>query len=119
MSDPIQIVTEFNQALNRRDPQAMTRMLSAGTIFENTYPPPDGERFVGRDAVAAFWQDFFRSASETRLEIEEIFACGERVTMRWIYRWANDQGQSGHIRGVDVYRVEDGLIAEKLSYVKG
>lgn len=119
MVDPIQIVIEFNQALNRRDPQTMIRLLSANTVYENTYPPPDGERFVGREAVGAFWEDFFRGAGETRLETEEIFACGERVTMRWKYSWANDRGESGHIRGVDVYRVVEGLIAEKLSYVKG
>jgi hypothetical protein len=41
--------------------------------------------------------------------------------MRWTYRWIDTSGQSGHIRGVDVYRldVDQGLIAEKLSYVKG
>jgi len=39
--------------------------------------------------------------------------------MRWRYSWEDEHGQPGHIRGVDVYRMEDGLIAEKLSYVKG
>ena len=28
-------------------------------------------------------------------------------------------GTKGHVRGVDVFRVKDGLISEKLSYVKG
>ena len=35
-----------------------------------------------------------------------------------IYRWMRD-GQEGHVRGVDVFRVRDGKVAEKLSYVKG
>jgi hypothetical protein len=39
--------------------------------------------------------------------------------MRWTYSWVDPSGTPGHIRGVDVYRVRDGLIAEKLSYVKG
>ncbi len=39
--------------------------------------------------------------------------------MRWTYRWTEADGNTGHIRGVDVYRLESGLIAEKLSYVKG
>jgi len=38
--------------------------------------------------------------------------------VRWIYRWVRD-GQEGHVRGVDVFRVRDGKVAEKLSYVKG
>jgi hypothetical protein len=40
--------------------------------------------------------------------------------VRWRYRWAPDApGQPGHVRGVDVYRVRDGKIAEELAYVKG
>jgi hypothetical protein len=28
-------------------------------------------------------------------------------------------GNAGHVRGVDAFRVRDGKVAEKLSYVKG
>jgi hypothetical protein len=31
----------------------------------------------------------------------------------------DNNGAEGHIRGVDVYKLKDNLIAEKLSYVKG
>ena len=31
--------------------------------------------------------------------------------MRWRYDWLDLNGAAGHIRGVDVYTVEDGLIA--------
>jgi hypothetical protein len=54
-----------------------------------------------------------------RVEIEDIFGAGERWVMLWKYRWVDREGNHGHIRGVDVYRLRDGLIAEKLSYVKG
>ena len=66
-----------------------------------------------------FWHDFFQSSARSVIEPEEIFAVGDRCVMRWTYRWTDANGQSGHIRGVDVYTVRDGLIAEKLSYVKG
>jgi len=33
---------------------------------------------------------------------------------RWRYDWAD-----GHVRGIDVFRVEGTLVAEKASYVKG
>ena len=39
--------------------------------------------------------------------------------MRWRYMWGTEASQQDHVRGVDVYRVRDGKIAEKLSYVKG
>jgi hypothetical protein len=38
----------------------------------------------------------------------------DRVVQCWRYDWG-----SGHVRGVDLLRLRDGRIAEKLSYVKG
>jgi len=29
------------------------------------------------------------------------------------------EGKRGHVRGADIFRVRDGRVAEKLSYVKG
>jgi ketosteroid isomerase-like protein len=115
----VEIVQRFNDALNKRDVDGMMQWLTPDTIFENTYPPPDGARHTGRVAVRAFWEEFFQGSSQARIEIEEIFALGERCVMRWTYWWTGRGGQTGHIRGVDVYRIRDGLIAEKLSYVKG
>lgn len=117
--DAVQLVTEFNAALNARDVDGMMRRMTPDCIFENTYPPPDGMRFTGQTQVRAFWQDFFNSASQAEIKIEEIFALNERCVMLWTYYWATPDGNAGHIRGVDVYRLRDGLIAEKLSYVKG
>jgi hypothetical protein len=39
--------------------------------------------------------------------------------MRWRHRWIDQAGTRGHVRGVDLFRVRDGKVAEKLSYVKG
>ncbi len=115
----IELALAFNEALNLRDLDGMMRLMSADCIFENTAPPPDGTRYVGQEAVRKFWQDFFQSSAHSVIEPEDIFATGEHCVMRWTYRWTDAAGQSGHIRGVDVYTVRGGLITEKLSYVKG
>ena len=115
----ISIVRRFNDALNAADVDTMMTLLTTDTVFENTDPPPDGERFEGITQVREFWEDFFRGASSAQITEEEIFAFDDRCVMRWIYRWVDPQGKPGHIRGVDLYRLRDGLIAEKLSYVKG
>jgi limonene-1,2-epoxide hydrolase len=117
--DVVGVVQAFNEALNAGDVEGMLRWLAPGSIFENTSPPPDGERVVGREAQRLFWTGFFQGSSRAHIEIEEIFALGERCVMRWTYSWVDPAGQPGHIRGVDVYTVRDGLIQEKLSYVKG
>ena len=113
------VVTYFNQALNARDVDAMMQLTAHNCIFENTYPPPDGTRYEGQVAIRAFWDTFFQNAHQARIDIEDIFALGSHCVMRWRYQWVDGQGQAGHIRGIDVYRVEENLITEKLSYVKG
>jgi ketosteroid isomerase-like protein len=73
---------------------------------------------VGQSNVRAFWEEFFRRSPQARFEAEEIFAAGDRCVVRWTYHWIRD-GKPGHVRGVDLFRVRDGRVAEKLSYVKG
>jgi ketosteroid isomerase-like protein len=118
-NDVVKVVKLFNDHLNARNIDAMMRLMAKDCVFENTYPPPDGARYEGQVSVRAFWEEFFDSASQSNIDIEEIFGLGNRCVMRWIYHWIEPDGQTKHIRGVDIYVVEGGLIAEKLSYVKG
>jgi uncharacterized protein (TIGR02246 family) len=115
----VRVVQRFNDALNARDVDGMMRLMTPDCVFENTDPAPDGARYQGQAEVRAFWESFFQGSAQAAIETEEIFAAAERCVMRWTYRWTDLSGQAGHIRGVDVYRLERGLIAEKLSYVKG
>jgi uncharacterized protein (TIGR02246 family) len=115
----VAVVTRFNDALNSRDVDGMMRLMTDDCVFENTAPPPDGSRFIGQSQVRAFWDSFFESSASATIEIEEIAALDDRCVMRWVYRWIDRAGQAGHVRGIDLYRVRDGLICEKLSYVKG
>ena len=116
----VELVIRFNEALNAGDVDGMMNLMTGDCVFENTDPAPDGTRYTGQAAVRAFWEEFFRSSRQPRIEIEEIFAQGERCVMRWRYSWGGEQpGEAGHVRGVDIYKVREGRIAEKLSYVKG
>ena len=112
----LEVVNRFNEAFNRHDVDGVMALMTADCVFENTLPAPDGERFVGAAAVRTFWQHFFQSTPGARFETEEIFAAADRCVVRWVFRW-DDTG--GHVRGVDVLRVRDGKVAEKLAYVKG
>jgi ketosteroid isomerase-like protein len=112
-------VERFNAALNQHDVDAVMALMTIDCVFENTYPPPDGERFTGQAAVRAFWAGMLRDSPAAHFTIEEIFAAGDRCTVRWRYDYASADGASGHIRGADIFRVRDGKVAEKLSYVKG
>jgi ketosteroid isomerase-like protein len=93
-------------------------LMTEDVVFENTRPTPDGERFEGQEKVRAFWVQMFERSPHARFETEEIFAAGDRCVVRWVYHWVKE-GKPGHIRGVDVFRVRDGKVSEKFSYVKG
>ena len=82
-------------------------------VFDKTDPAPDGTRYVGRAAIRAAWSGIFDHNS-SRFEAEETFSAGDRVIQLWRCTWAD-----GHVRGVDVFRVRDGRVSEKFSYVKG
>ena len=114
----VDVVQRFNDAFNRHDVDAIMALMSDDCVFENTRPAPDGERVEGRQRVRAVWEQLFARSPHAHFDAEEIFAAGDRCVVRWVYSWAKD-GTRGHVRGVDVFRVRDGLVAEKLSYVKG
>jgi uncharacterized protein (TIGR02246 family) len=116
--DTLDVIQRFNDAFNRHDVDAVMALMTPDCVFENTRPAPDGERFEGHDRVRAFWEQLFTRSPQAHFETEEIFAAGDRAVVRWVYTWVRD-GKTGHVRGVDVFRVRNGRVAEKLSYVKG
>ena len=111
-------VEKFNAAINKHDLNAVMNAMTDDCVFDNTNPPPDGTRFVGAEAVRAFWEKFFASNPDAVFETEEMFATGNRCVVRWIYRKTRD-GKPWHLRGVDIFKIRDGKLAEKLAYVKG
>ena len=113
------LLERFNEAFNRHDVESMMALMTGDPLFENTYPAPNGTRYQGFASVKQFWEAFFASSPQARIEIEEMFVCQEQGLQRWVYHWMDAQGIAGHVRGVDVFRFQDGKIAEKLSYVKG
>lgn len=103
----------FGAAFDTGDVDAIMATMTGDCVFEST-GPPDGERHVGAEAVRAAWRRFFAEAGEHRFTTEERVAAGDRVVVGWRYDWP-----TGHVRGVDLFRVRGGLVAEKLAYVKG
>jgi hypothetical protein len=116
--DAVAVVGKFNEAFARGDVNAVMALMTDDCIFENTFPAPDGERHVGAKAVRLFWKEFFASTQAPRFETEELIAIDDRVVTRWRFSWGTGT-EAGHVRGADVFRVRDGKVAEKLSYVKG
>jgi ketosteroid isomerase-like protein len=112
-------ILHFHKTFNTHNVDAIMRLMSNDCIFENTFPAPDGTRIVGRAPVREAWNALFRDSPDATFVIEEAFAAGDRGVIRWNYKWDLPPKSGGHVRGVDILRVRDGKIVEKLSYVKG
>jgi ketosteroid isomerase-like protein len=111
-------VDAFNTAFNRHDVDAVMALMTEDCVFETTGPAPDGKRCEGQASVRAAWEELFAVSPTDAFTAEEIFASGDRCVVRWRFQW-NAADPAGHVRGVDVIRVRDGKVAEKLAYVKG
>jgi len=114
----IETISQFNEAFNKHDVDAIMNLMTDDCVFDNTRPAPDGERIEGAEAVRKAWEELFRRSPQAHFETEEIFAAGNRAFVLWIYTWVKD-GKKGHVRGVDIFKVKNRKVAEKLSYVKG
>jgi ketosteroid isomerase-like protein len=110
-------IEKFNEVFNRHDVEAVMNLMTDDCVFESTYPPPDGHVYKGQVAVRSVWLNLFMT--KPVFEFEDVFAIQDRCVVRWNYKWVDSDGKAGHIRGVDIFRVRDGKVAEKLSYVKG
>ncbi len=106
-------VEAFNAAWGAHDLDATLALVTDDAVFESTGPAPDGVRHVGRDGLREAWAPIFDDTG-TVFTVEDAFPAGDRYVQTWRYDWGD-----GHVRGVDVFRVRDRLVAEKLSYVKG
>ncbi len=112
-ADPVAIVEAFGRAWSDHDLDAALALVTDDCVFDATGPAPDGLLHVGPLAIRDAWRPIFDDRS-SQFQAEETFASGDRVIQLWRYSW-----DGGHIRGVDIFKVRDGRVAEKRSYVKG
>jgi ketosteroid isomerase-like protein len=109
---PAATVARFNAAWGQRNLDDALSLTSEDCVFEST-APPDGQRYAGRTAIRSAWKPIFDNQA-SQFTVEDTFAAGNRVVQPWQYDW-----DGGHVRGIDIFTVKDGLITEKLAYVKG
>ena len=107
------VVEEFNAAWNGHDLDAALARTAPDAVFESTSPAPDGTRYVGLDAIRGAWSAIFDDLS-SHFTVEDSMVSADTVVQRWRYDWV-----SGHVRGIDLIVVRDGLVAQKIAYVKG
>ncbi|MFN2139814.1 MAG: nuclear transport factor 2 family protein [Candidatus Promineifilaceae bacterium] len=110
---------QFYEAFNGHDVARMMQWLNEDCHLETSGPAPDGLVYTGKEALARYWEEFFRESPQAQIEVEDIFGLGMRVVARRRMTWVDAQGEERSVRGVDILRIKDGLISEILAYKKG
>jgi ketosteroid isomerase-like protein len=111
-SRTLDVVRRFQAAWDAHDLEATLALVTDDCAFESARTGERAGRIEGREALRAAWAPGFAAAGGT-FEVEELFAADDRAVQRWRYVDGTTE-----VRGVDVFRVRDGRIAEKLGYVK-
>ncbi len=113
------LVLAFYEALNRHDVAGMIALLTDDCRLEHFAPAPDGAVYAGKEAIARFWQDFFRASPQAHIEVEEVIGFGMRCAACWKYEWVDSAGEKKRLRGIDLFEEKAGLLSRQRSYVKG
>ncbi len=111
--EPESVVTAFGRCGEEHDLEGAMSLVTEDIVFDDTEPAPDGTRHRGVAAVRDAWRPILENAASI-FHAEDTFSAGDRVVQLWRYTWGD-----GHVRGTDVFRVRDGRVSEKFSYVKG
>lgn len=110
-----EVVERFIAAFERKDPSAIPELVAADCVMEAIQPAPNGLRVEGFEANVAFWRAMV-SDPNGAFEVEDVVICGDRAMNRWRYSTGEDEKSS--LRGVTLFVVRDGKIAEALGYAK-
>jgi ketosteroid isomerase-like protein len=109
------VVRRYNDAFAQHDVASLSELIAPDCIIENSTPAPSGSRHVGHEACLEL-RGRLATSPELRFEVEEVIVAGERAVIRWLLRWG--EAESQFVRGVNVMRVQSGLIVEALGYSK-
>jgi ketosteroid isomerase-like protein len=115
----LRTVLAFNKAFNDHDIPAILALLSEDCRFESAAPAPEGEVITGKAAIEKYFQNLFTTYPQIQLKTEDAFGLGYHCIARWTLTWTGPGGKAHHLRGADIYKVDQHLITEKYSYIKG
>ncbi len=114
----VDLVTRFEHTFNTYDVDALMADMTDDCVFEHIAPAAVSfGRHEGQDAVRAAWVSLAEHFPAYHFEIDDVFGAGDRAACRWSMTWDLPEGGRGTARGVDTFKVRDGKIAEKLTYV--
>lgn len=115
----VALVREFHEAvLTEKDLGAVDELLSPDYVEHNPAFPDGVMR--GRENLVEFWEGLFEAFPDLTITEEDVLVEGDTVVTRHTGRGTHEgrfmdleaTGNDFVVEGIDVYRIEDGGIAE-------
>lgn len=114
------LLRDFGKAFNRGDIDGILACVTDDFEWRLAAGPdaPDGRIVRGKDEVRAALEERDREIAEMRFSETEVSIAGNKVFGSFRATGKKRDGTEIDVRGLDIYRVEDGKIALKDSYWK-
>ncbi|HEY2495857.1 MAG TPA: nuclear transport factor 2 family protein [Candidatus Angelobacter sp.] len=77
MDEPIQVVLQFEQFINARNPKTISADMTADAVFVDSL----GNRVEGTAKLQAAWEGYFKMVPDYSISYSEIFADGNTVAL--------------------------------------
>jgi steroid delta-isomerase-like uncharacterized protein len=120
----------YLDGMNRRDMVVIKELFAPCYVCH--FPAGQGE-VTGREAFIETLSGFLAAFDDLTFSVEDVLAEGDRVVLRWsaVGRHAGDYaglppgrvipatGRTVHFSATDIYRIEDGQIAEEWNTFDG
>jgi steroid delta-isomerase-like uncharacterized protein len=108
------LVETYLEMLNTHDADLVDAFVAEGYVNHNVVVAD------GREANRAFWTGFFTGLPDVAVTMQDVVVAGDRVVGRFVYRGTHTgellgipaTGAAVEMRSIDIWRVEDGLLAE-------
>ena len=110
------LVVQFTEAFNRNDLDGVMSFMAEDAVYYEF----NGTINRGAAAIrAAFMPQFRGDYGKLRFDTEDLFvdATAGKALIRWLCTLETKRGPAAW-RGLDILRVENGRITEKLTYAK-
>ena len=114
----LSVVTQFMDAWDARDYQALETIVDEDCIFRSSVGAEPGETVAGKAAVLARMKAMIAEETETESDSGRFWSVDGQVFAEWSYQSVTPDGRAVTVRGMDRIHVHDGKIKEIDAYRK-
>ena len=110
-----EILERFGAAWGSGDAARVMALMTDDGVYEASAGPEPGRTFRAGAELLAGLEAMFAHDAPARIEITDLFVCGDRAAWEWRYY---DAAGGLIARGCDLFLVRDGRIAVKNAFRK-